>query len=79
MDHFVVSDHRQKVDLDKVCELLADTYWAAGRPRHVIEEVSVKLGVEVMHDDCHDTSMNPNRHSFTLVFLKNFGHRTNST
>lgn len=44
MDHFVVSDHRQKVDLDKVCELLADTYWAAGRPRHVIEE-SIKNSI----------------------------------
>jgi GNAT superfamily N-acetyltransferase len=41
---FTVSDDFQKVDLDTVCVLLADTYWAATRPRHAIEE-SIKNSI----------------------------------
>lgn len=33
---YTLSDDRGRVDLDVVCELLRDTYWAAGRPRHLV-------------------------------------------
>ena len=41
---YIISDDCQKIDLDKVCELLADTYWAESRPRHAIEE-SIKNSI----------------------------------
>lgn len=37
-NEFVISDAFDKVDLDTVCELFTDTYWAANRSRHAIEE-----------------------------------------
>lgn len=36
--HYVVSDDLKRIDTGKVCEWLADSYWAENRPRHVIEE-----------------------------------------
>ena len=33
----VVSDDLSRIDLDAVCRLLASSYWAATRPREVIE------------------------------------------
>jgi len=32
---YELSDDRARVDLDRVCELLADTYWADDRPRRL--------------------------------------------
>ena len=43
-----LSDDKSLLDLDAICRLLADTYWAAGRPRHIIQrtlETSVCLGL----------------------------------
>jgi GNAT superfamily N-acetyltransferase len=34
---YVLVDDKSRLDIDTVCRLLADTYWAAGRPREVIE------------------------------------------
>ncbi|MBI3875547.1 MAG: GNAT family N-acetyltransferase [Verrucomicrobia bacterium] len=44
----LLSDDKRRLDLDAVCRLLNETYWAAGRPRSVIAkgiEHSVCLGL----------------------------------
>lgn len=41
---YIVSDDFQKVDLDTVCKLLEDTYWAESRPRYAIAE-SIKNSI----------------------------------
>jgi len=35
---FLISDDKEKLQLDKVCQLLNDTYWAKDRPREIIEK-----------------------------------------
>ena len=45
---YLLSDDKRWLDLDAVCRLLNETYWAAGRPRSMIEtgiEHSVCLGL----------------------------------
>jgi GNAT superfamily N-acetyltransferase len=45
---YLLSDDKRRLDLDGICRLLNDTYWAAGRPRNMIEkgiEHSVCLGL----------------------------------
>lgn len=42
--HYIVSDDAQLIDVNTVCELLADTYWAGIRPRTSIEE-SIKNSI----------------------------------
>ena len=42
--HYYISDDKNKLQIDRVVELLNSTYWAATRPRNVIEE-SVKNSV----------------------------------
>ncbi|MFD1706395.1 GNAT family N-acetyltransferase [Siminovitchia sediminis] len=47
-DQFTISDERSRLDLDMVCRLLWETYWAADRPRETIEksiEHSVSFGL----------------------------------
>ena len=47
-DDYVFSDDKSDLDLDAVCTLLHATYWAANRPREVIEKSiahSVCLGL----------------------------------
>lgn len=34
---YVISDEPQRLQLDEVCRFLAASYWAASRPRHIIE------------------------------------------
>ena len=48
---YVVSDDSHKIDLDTVCKLLADTYWAESRPRHAIEESIANSIVFGMYTD----------------------------
>ena len=36
---FALSDQREKVDIDRVAELLGATYWGAARPRPVVERL----------------------------------------
>jgi GNAT superfamily N-acetyltransferase len=45
---YLLSDDQQRLDLDSVCRLLSDTYWAAGRPREIMAraiENSVCVGL----------------------------------
>jgi len=35
---FVISDDKEKIQLDKVCELLASSYWAPNRLKEKIEK-----------------------------------------
>jgi len=35
-DGYTLTDDPRSVDLDAVCALLRDTYWAAGRPREMV-------------------------------------------
>jgi len=34
---YVISDDKRRLNLEEVCRLLGDTYWAKGRPQSVIE------------------------------------------
>jgi len=36
IDEYEFSDDKTRIDLDEVCRMLADTYWAADRPRDAI-------------------------------------------
>src|SRR5438552_3765805 len=45
---YLLTDDKTRLDLEGVCRLLADTYWAADRPRTVMEKAvqhSVCLGL----------------------------------
>lgn len=42
--NYYISDDKDKIQIDKVVEMLNKTYWAATRPRKVIEE-SIKNSV----------------------------------
>jgi len=35
-DEYVLTDERERVDLDAVCRLLSRSYWASDRPREVM-------------------------------------------
>ena len=35
---FLISDEKNRIQLDKVCQMLNTTYWAKDRSRHVIEK-----------------------------------------
>ena len=35
---FVISDDKEKIQLERVCQLLGATYWEKGRPREVVEK-----------------------------------------
>jgi GNAT superfamily N-acetyltransferase len=46
--NFVISDDPQRLNLARICQLLAGTYWAASRPAEVIEkslQQSVSFGL----------------------------------
>lgn len=43
---FTITDDPQRVDVDKVCSLLGDTYWAETRPRELIE-TSIKNSITI--------------------------------
>ncbi len=50
---YELTDDPAAVDLDAVCELLRDTYWAANRPRHLNEEsVKHSLCFSVYYQGC---------------------------
>ena len=38
IDDLLITDDRSRIDIDKVCQLLATTYWAGDRPRALIEK-----------------------------------------
>ena len=38
IDEFIISDDKNKIQLDVVCKLLNATYWAKERPRNIIEK-----------------------------------------
>ena len=38
IDNLIITDDPDRVDIDKVCLLLSNTYWAKTRPRNVIEK-----------------------------------------
>src|SRR5688572_17287132 len=45
---YMISDNKSRLDLDVICRLLENTYWAANRPRELIEKSiqhSVCLGL----------------------------------
>ena len=45
---FLISDDKEKLQLDRICQLLGDSYWAKDRPRDRIEKSianSLCLGV----------------------------------
>ncbi len=35
---FIISDDKDKIQLNRVCELLSGSYWANSRPREIIEK-----------------------------------------
>lgn len=41
---FLISDNKDKIQLERVCQLLSTTYWAKDRPRDVIEK-SIKNSI----------------------------------
>lgn len=38
---YTISDDKEKIQLDRVCALLGDTYWASGRPK---ERIAKSIG-----------------------------------
>lgn len=48
LKEFIISDDKNKIQLDQVCKLLSTTYWAKDRSRSVIEKAignSLSFGV----------------------------------
>lgn len=49
---YVLTDDPARLDVDAVCRLLSDTYWAAGRPRHIVERtIAHSLCLGLFHGD----------------------------
>jgi GNAT superfamily N-acetyltransferase len=49
---FLISDNKAKLQVDKICELLNNTYWAENRPREIIEKsIANSVCFGVYHND----------------------------
>ncbi|HLJ57063.1 MAG TPA: GNAT family N-acetyltransferase, partial [Chthonomonadaceae bacterium] len=62
VDGFLVSTDPARLDLDAVCGFLARSYWAAGRPRAVIERSianSLCIGIYAPHVAAHARDLPP--------------------
>jgi len=51
-DGFLITDDAQRIDLDAVCRLLADTYWASARSRQTIaKSIANSIPIGLYHGD----------------------------